>query len=414
MTISGGAITAVNSITVPGSYSVFPTDITQEPVTGASLTGAKLALTMGLAGGTVAAAGKGYLTAPAGTVTGGAGSGASFTTTLKVVSVDQILSPGAGYAPSDTATLAGGTSTTAAIMSVTNTKLVALAVNAGGSGYVVGDTLTLTGGTQSTAAQLTVAAVSSGAITQVAISNPGVFTANAATFTQNTTSGSGTGATFNGASYGVNAASISNAGSYSVAPSGAIAQASSSGSGTGLLISAEFGVNTITLGAAGTGYTSLPILNLLTAPNVGGSGADTTEDTLLSLLLSPRLNAGGGTAVPIFRNPGDTVQVEAFGTLGANGNTKTVKLYVGGASITSGAQTGNAVAWWLQAEIVMIAQNLFSVLFTGQVGSTALANVVSYVSVPTIGELLIKITGTNGTAQANDVVANALLVTEAA
>lgn len=47
VTVSGGAITAVNSITVAGGYITNPTDITQEPVTGASLTGAKLNLTMG-------------------------------------------------------------------------------------------------------------------------------------------------------------------------------------------------------------------------------------------------------------------------------------------------------------------------------------------------------------------------------
>jgi hypothetical protein len=46
VTIAGGAITAVNSITVEGSYTVAPTTPAVEPVTGASLTGAELNVTV--------------------------------------------------------------------------------------------------------------------------------------------------------------------------------------------------------------------------------------------------------------------------------------------------------------------------------------------------------------------------------
>ena len=49
VTVSGaGHITAVNSISVAGSYTVNPTALNVEPVTGASLTGAKLILEMGV------------------------------------------------------------------------------------------------------------------------------------------------------------------------------------------------------------------------------------------------------------------------------------------------------------------------------------------------------------------------------
>lgn len=47
VTVAGGAITAILSITLGGTYSVLPTDPTQEPVTGGGLTGAKLNITMG-------------------------------------------------------------------------------------------------------------------------------------------------------------------------------------------------------------------------------------------------------------------------------------------------------------------------------------------------------------------------------
>lgn len=47
VTVSGGAITAILSITVPSSYRINPTSLTNEPVTGASLTGAQLNIVMG-------------------------------------------------------------------------------------------------------------------------------------------------------------------------------------------------------------------------------------------------------------------------------------------------------------------------------------------------------------------------------
>jgi hypothetical protein len=46
VTVSGGAVTAVGSISVAGDYTVLPTSLDAEPVTGASLTGATLSLNM--------------------------------------------------------------------------------------------------------------------------------------------------------------------------------------------------------------------------------------------------------------------------------------------------------------------------------------------------------------------------------
>lgn len=47
VTVSGGAVTAVLSILVAGSYTAMPANVSAEPVTGAGLTGATLALAMG-------------------------------------------------------------------------------------------------------------------------------------------------------------------------------------------------------------------------------------------------------------------------------------------------------------------------------------------------------------------------------
>jgi hypothetical protein len=46
VTIGGGAITAINSITVAGAYTALPANLNDEPVTGAGLSGAALSLAM--------------------------------------------------------------------------------------------------------------------------------------------------------------------------------------------------------------------------------------------------------------------------------------------------------------------------------------------------------------------------------
>ena len=95
--------------------------------------------------------------------------------------------------------------------------LASLALNAGGSGYNVNDTITLAGGTYSTPAVLTVTACTAscpGAISTFTISNAGQYINGSASLTQAATSGSGTGATFKTATYGVvspNAVSALNA-----------------------------------------------------------------------------------------------------------------------------------------------------------------------------------------------------------
>lgn len=72
-----------------------------------------------------------------------------------------------------------------------------LNVSAGGTGYAVNDTITLAGGTATTRAVVTVTAVSGSAVTAVQVQTPGTYTAEATTFTQFSTSGGGSGATFN-------------------------------------------------------------------------------------------------------------------------------------------------------------------------------------------------------------------------
>lgn len=83
VTISGGgAITSVDSLTVAGSYTVNPTLLTNEPVTGGGLTGAQLSILMGVATVTVSTPGNYTVTSAALTqsATSGSGTGATFQT----------------------------------------------------------------------------------------------------------------------------------------------------------------------------------------------------------------------------------------------------------------------------------------------------------------------------------------------
>lgn len=77
-------------------------------------------------------------------------------------------------------------------------QVSAAAIQAGGSGYAVGDTITLTGGTAIAHAVLTVDTLSGSAVATVTVTYPGNYTTKPADpVAQGSTSGAGTGATFN-------------------------------------------------------------------------------------------------------------------------------------------------------------------------------------------------------------------------
>jgi len=76
-------------------------------------------------------------------------------------------------------------------------SLTSVAINAGGSGYAVSDVVVLAGGTAYTRAEITVTSVDGGgAITGLTISEQGLYSVPVTSFTQYSTTGSGTGATF--------------------------------------------------------------------------------------------------------------------------------------------------------------------------------------------------------------------------
>ncbi len=85
VSISGGAINAVNSLISNGLYTVNPTSLIAEPVTGANLTGATLVLGIGVANVVINNTTGQVITIPTNPVsqykTSGNGAGATFTLT---------------------------------------------------------------------------------------------------------------------------------------------------------------------------------------------------------------------------------------------------------------------------------------------------------------------------------------------
>src|SRR5579862_9858309 len=88
--------------------------------------------------------------------------------------------------------------------------------------------------------------------------------------------------------------------------------------------------------AAIPGHNSAGLINIQTA--AAGTGADTTEDTLYTYTLPA--NA--------FSIPGKAVRIRAWGTTGATGNNKTVKLYFGATAFASVTSAANAVPWYFE------------------------------------------------------------------
>lgn len=79
------------------------------------------------------------------------------------------------------------------------TALSIATIVSGGTGYVVGEVITLAGGTAVIPAKVKVASVSGGVITSVTTDTPGLYTVNPTSPTgQASSTGAGTGATFNG------------------------------------------------------------------------------------------------------------------------------------------------------------------------------------------------------------------------
>lgn len=189
--------------------------------------------------------------------TTGPGSGATFATTMfaKTLTVATPQSGAGSYVPGNTITLTGGTFTSAAVLTVTHTLVQSATVAAGGSGGTDG-TQTVTG-TTGTGTKFTASVtVAGGAITAVlSITAGGDYTVNPTILTNEPVTGASLAGAQLNINMGVRTATFLSGGVYSVLPSNPLAQGSTSGSGTGATFNLTgYGINAIAVTAAGNDY----------------------------------------------------------------------------------------------------------------------------------------------------------------
>lgn len=171
----------------------------------------------------------------------------------------------ADYATGDVLTVVGGTGT-AATFTVAGVNVRTAAVQAAGTNtWTTGDTVTFSTG-WSTPAVLTITDDGAGGIASIAITNAGVFTGTNPTdpVTPDSTtnvSGAVNGATFN-LGFGVNTVTLLAAGSYTVLPANPVATTTNSVAGTGATLTVNYGVGAVAVVVSGSGYSSAPTVTL--------------------------------------------------------------------------------------------------------------------------------------------------------
>jgi hypothetical protein len=133
-----------------------------------------------------------------------------------------------------------------------------------------------------------------------------------------------------------------------------------------------------------------------------GNGNDTTEDTLQTFSLP-------ASSLDI---AGRTLQIVASGSLANNSHSKTARLYFGASIVaTTGAQTGANIGWQLQLQVQKAASNSQIGFYSPIVGTTHGGISLPQAGTETdTGAITIKVTGQTGTAAANDVVLNSLVI----
>jgi len=231
----------------------------------------------GISSVAVTAAGS-YATMPT-TATTGNGSGATFTNHMKAVSATLASNPtgSTSYAPTNTITLTGGTSTTATILQVATTGVYGATIDNGGTGGTPG-TQTVTG-TTGTGTKFTASVTVSGGgvITAIlSILTAGSYTVNPTSLTVEPVTGAG----LTGATLAINMKpvtfTVQTAGNYTALPSSPVSQSASSGSGVGATYTVLWGLLSIAVSAPGEGYDDTSAISISGGGGAGGGTATLT------------------------------------------------------------------------------------------------------------------------------------------
>lgn len=141
--------------------------------------------------------------------------------------------------------------------------------------------------------------------------------------------------------------------------------------------------------------------NLFWNNATGATGANTTETTLYSATIL------GGLMNHNFMG----VHMRAMLTTAANGNNKTVTVKFGGTTLaTSGAVASNNEAWWIEAQVTRTGPSAQQAFCRMMRSTTVVALAYSTPAEDMTVNTPFAVTGTNGTASANDIVLRAAQV----
>lgn len=109
-------------------------------------------------------------------------------------------------------------------------------------------------------------------------------------------------------------------------------------------------------------------------------------------------------------NAGDSVRVSCWGTTGANGNNKTMKLYFGASVIATPTAATNAKGWYLDMVVMRTGAATQAALGRGVVDVTPVTVYQNAGTDALTSAVTIKCSGTDGTSSAADITANGMLV----
>lgn len=130
-----------------------------------------------------------------------------------------------------------------------------------------------------------------------------------------------------------------------------------------------------------------------------GTAANTTETTLQQYTMPANTLSAAG----------QSLRITCFGTTAANGNTKTIKLYFGASVVSSGALTVSNKNWQYQLIVMRTGAATQAVTGSGIADATPITIYSNAGTASLTAGVLIKCTGENGTASANDIVATGMI-----
>lgn len=136
----------------------------------------------------------------------------------------------------------------------------------------------------------------------------------------------------------------------------------------------------------------------------GTTAASSTATTAETTLQQYTLPGGSLTTA------GDSVRVSCWGTTATNSNNKTMKLYFGSTVITTPTAATSNKGWRLQMTVLRRTATTQAVDSFGLVDTTSVTPVNADGAETLASGVLIKCTGTNGTASAGDITAQGMLV----